>query len=64
MYKHEEKMKTIKYTDWLRNSKESRKASAAILESFDLTKLKRKPKDPVEEKWLKKRGTGSKFTGS
>jgi len=57
-------MKTIKYEDWLKNAKEAAKASDAILKSFDLARLKRKPKDPVEEKWLKKRGMGSKFSVS
>lgn len=57
-------MKTIKYKDWLKDAKEARKASAVILASFDLAKLKRKPKDPAEEKWLKQHGMGSKFTVS
>lgn len=55
-------MKTIKYNDWLKKAKEARKASAEILEYFDLAKLKRKPKDPEEEKWLEERGLESKFT--
>jgi len=61
-YKIEEEMKTIKYKDWLKKAKEARKASAEILVYFDVAKLKRKPKDPEEKRWLEKRGLGSKFT--
>ena len=54
-------MKTINYEDWLKSSEESRKVSSEILSCFDLTRLKRRPRDPDEEKWLKERGLESKF---
>lgn len=54
-------MKTINYEDWIKSSEESRKVSVEILSRFDLTRLKRKPRDPEEEKWLRERGLESKF---
>lgn len=54
-------MKTIKYEDWLKKSDDAKKASSKILSSFDISRLKRKPRDPDEEKWLIERGLRSKF---
>lgn len=54
-------MKTIKYEDWLKKADDARKSSSKILSSFDISRLKRKPRDPDEEKWLSERGLGSKF---
>ena len=54
-------MKIINYEDWLKSSEESRKVSAEILSRFDLSMLKRKPRDPEEEKWLRERGLESRF---
>lgn len=55
-------MQTIKYEDWLKKTDDARKSSAKILSSFDVSKLKRKPKNSDEEKWLSERGLGSKFS--
>lgn len=40
----------IKYEDWLKKADDARKASSKILSSFDISRLKRKPRDPDEEK--------------
>lgn len=54
-------METIKYKDWLKKMKDAQKVSSQILAHFDLSKLRRKPRNPEEEKWLKERGLESKF---
>lgn len=54
-------MKTIKYEDWLKKADDARKVSSKILSSFDISRLKRKPRNLDEEKWLSERGLGSKF---
>lgn len=54
-------MKTIKYEEWLKKTDDARAASSKILANFDISRLKRKPRNSDEEKWLSERGLGSKF---
>lgn len=54
-------MKTIKYEDWLKKADDARKSSSKILSNFDVSRLKRKPRNSDEEKWLSERGLGSNF---
>lgn len=54
-------MKIIKYEDWLKKADDARKSSSIILSNFDISRLKRKPRNSDEEKWLSERGLASNF---
>ena len=53
--------RVISIEDWKKARTIVQSSSRALLSFFDKEKLRRKPRNPFERRWLEARGAGSKF---
>jgi hypothetical protein len=56
--------KVIDYDDWLRTRSLVEARAKRILSFFDIEKLKRKPRDPSKDAWLKEHGQDSPYASA
>lgn len=54
-------VRVIDIEEWRKNRTSVQSTSKALLTFFEKDKLKRKPRNPFERRWLEARGKGSKF---
>ena len=54
-------LRVIAIEDWRKTRTAVQSSSRALLMSFEKDKLRRKPRNPFERRWLEARGAGSKF---